>query len=86
MNIRVILTGRSYHFAEQLPETLELADGSPLQTAIDALNELLPDEGSLPPSCIIALNNEQVGTIGNHSNPALKDGAELLFVTPVAGG
>lgn len=86
VKIRVTITGRSYHFAQHIPSEIEINNGATLGDAIDALNAMLSEETMLPPTCIVAVNNDQVGTIASHSNPVLVEGAELLFVTPVAGG
>ena len=86
MKIRLILTGRSYHNAATLPDELELSEGATLQQAIDRVNELLPAEASLTPSCLIALSGQHVGAISNFEDRQLADGQELTFIAPVAGG
>ena len=50
MKIRLTVTGRSYHTAAALPAQLQLAEGATLRTAVDMINQLLPDAASLPGS------------------------------------
>ena len=86
MKVRIVLTGRSYHLANEVPAELELPEGARLDDAISEVNKRLPDESPLPPSCLIAVAAQHVGTVGAHEDQPLKDGEEVTFVAPVAGG
>ena len=86
MKIRVVVTGRSYHSVESLPSEIELQDNATLNDALRILNESLSNNEQLPPSVIVALSGQHVGTLTNHQNPALKHGDELTLIAPVAGG
>ena len=96
MNIKIVVTGRGYHLAANLPDVLSLDDGASLDAAIQRLNDALPDGEELPTSCMVAVNGEHVGTVGaarsagqdsaGKSSRTLQDGDELVFVSPVAGG
>lgn len=86
MNIRVTLTGRSYHAASQLPAEIELADGANLSDVLARIDQLLPDDAPLPGSCLVALGGQHVGAVANYQDVELRDGQELTLVAPVAGG
>ena len=86
MNIRVIVTGRSYHTATSLPDVLELPEEATIQSALDQIGAMLPEESALPKSCLIALSGQHVGSIANFEDRQLSDGQELTLVAPVAGG
>ena len=86
MKIRVLLTGRSYHNAAELPSEFELAEGANLSDALVAINTQLPEGVSLPPSCLIAIGGRHVGSVGSYPDQPLADGQELTLVAPVAGG
>jgi len=86
VDIRVVLTGRSYHTANSLPDELSLPDNATLDDALAALRQAASGEDVLPPSCLIAVSGQHVGTIADHEAASLKEGDELLFLAPVAGG
>lgn len=84
MNVRLVVTGRMYHLAEEAPDSLTLDDGARLDDALAALQQLLAEP--LPPSCLIAVGGDHLGTVAGHENRELRDGDELVFLSPVAGG
>jgi len=86
MRIRISLSGRNYHAAAALPETLELPDRATLADALSSLNEALPEGASLSPNSLLALSGEHVGTVANHADRKLSEGDELVVIAPVAGG
>lgn len=86
MKIRVVMTGRDYHAAEPLPDELDLADNASVDDALAQLSAALPQDQSLPASCLIAVAGEHLGTVTNHQPRALRDGDELVLISPVAGG
>lgn len=81
-----MVTGRSYHTAERLPEEITLPDGSTVDDAIEVLSAQLADGGQFPPSCLLAVSGEHLGTLGNHQPCTLNEGDELTLIAPVAGG
>ncbi len=85
MKINIVITGRFYHEADDVPASIEMPDGSSVDEALRHLDELL-GESSLPASCLVALSGEHLGTVATHSSSQLSDGDELTLVTPVAGG
>ena len=86
MKIRIVYTGRSYQIAERLPAELELADNAKLDDALQAVNQLLADDEQLPPSCLVSISGQHVGTFTSHENQSLKDRDEVILIAPVAGG
>jgi len=86
MEIRIVVTGRSYHTAAAVPETLVLDEGASLDDALQLINEALEEGAALPGSCLIAIDNQHMGTVASHSNTALQCGQELVLIAPVAGG
>jgi molybdopterin converting factor small subunit len=86
MKIRLAITGRSYHTAEQLPDQITLPDASSVDDAISHLSERLPNGVELPASCLVAVSGEHLGTLGSHQSRQLVDGDELTLIAPVAGG
>ena len=86
MNVRVVISGRNYHAAERLPRQLTLPDGASVDAALQALESLLPGGTRLPVSCLIAVSGLHLGTLRNHRSQLLRDGDELLVLSPVAGG
>ena len=86
MQIRVILTGRSYHNAAALPDVLELAEDAQVSDALAAINQQLPGEAPLAASCLIALAGQHIGSVANFTDRPMLDGQELTLVAPVAGG
>ena len=55
MKIHIVLTGRGYQRGDQLPGQLELAENARLSDAVAAIQAALPDEESLPGSCLVAV-------------------------------
>lgn len=86
MKVRVVLTGRSYHTAEKLPDELDLPDAASVDDAIESVAGLLGEEDALPPSCLIAVAGDHLGTVANHENRPLREGDEVTLIAPVAGG
>lgn len=86
MKIRVVMTGRSYHSAEQLPDSLELSESAGIDDALTRLAESMPAGEGLPPSCLVSVSNQHLGTVSKHEPCELKDGDELTLIAPVAGG
>lgn len=85
MKIQLIVTGRAYHTAAELPDELTLSEGATVTDAISKVTSLLDIE-SLPASCLVAVGNEHLGTVGKHLDRTLSDGEELTLFSPVAGG
>ena len=86
MRIRVVVAGRSYDQLAKLPGELELPAGATLDDALAALARALPGNATLPPSCLVAVGQDHLGTIGRHDSRPLADGEELVLLAPVAGG
>ena len=86
MKINVVVTGRSYHATGQLPEEIELPEGSAVDAALSFLDSQLGDDYSLPTTCLVAVAGKHLGTLANHTNVPLNDGDELTLIAPVAGG
>ena len=86
MNIRVVLTGRSYHLASEVPEQLALAEGANLDDALRAISAQLPTGEQLPPSCLVSLAGQHLGSLANHRCQPLSEGDEIVLIAPVAGG
>jgi molybdopterin converting factor small subunit len=86
MKIKIVLTGRSYHLASQLPDEVTLADGATLQDAIRAIPDSLSDEHALPDTCLVTVSGEHLGTLNHHRERTLQDGEEIVLIAPVAGG
>ena len=86
MNVRLVVTGRSYHAAEPLPLELSLPEGSTLSDALSRVRELLGADASLPDSCLVAVSGTHLGTLAQHNPHTLRDGDELVLISPVAGG
>jgi molybdopterin converting factor small subunit len=86
MKIRVIVTGRSYHTTNQLPDEITLPDCATLDQALESLAAHLPNQQPLPASCLVAVSGEHLGTVASHPSRQLADGDELVVIAPVAGG
>ncbi len=86
MKVRVVISGRSYHAAEKIPEHLSLAEGSSVAEALRAVAGLLSEATQLPESCLIAVSGTHLGTLADHRPHVLADGDELVIIAPVAGG
>lgn len=86
MNIRVMISGRSYDAASDIPAELTLPDGASLDDALQAVAERLPEGRPLPPSCLVSVSGNHLGTIASHTRRVLVEGDELVLIAPVAGG
>ena len=86
MKIQVVVTGRSYHTAENVPSEVELPDSATVDDAIAALSQHLTEGSEFPTSCLIAISGTHLGTLNSHENRVLCDGDELTLIAPVAGG
>jgi molybdopterin converting factor small subunit len=86
MKLRLFISGRNYNLAEGIPDHLTLAEGATLDDALEALAGLLPGGTRLPASCLVAVSGRHCGTVASHSPEKLRDGDELVVLTPVAGG
>ena len=84
MKINVVITGRSYHQANDVPESLDLPPGSSLDQALAEIDALLG--GELPGTCLLSVSGNHVGNVAQHENVPLNDGDELVLIAPVAGG
>ena len=85
MKIRLVVTGRNYNLAEQLPSELELNDSATTDDALKLITSFLGDAG-LPSSCLVTVAGQHLGTLGNHQSRQLHEGDELVLIAPVAGG
>ncbi|MGD0901186.1 MAG: MoaD/ThiS family protein [Thermoguttaceae bacterium] len=86
MRIHIVLSGRNYDAGEAIPAELTLAEGASLDDALAALAGHLPGGNSLPATCLVAVSGTHLGTLGGHRPRLLRDGDEVLLLTPVAGG
>ena len=86
MQIRIVISGRSYDAAESIPETLSLPDETTVDEALSQVASLFPEGKSLPSSCLVAVSGTHLGTLRNHRAYTLQDGDELVVIAPVAGG
>lgn len=84
MRIKLFITGRMYHLADDAPDSLELAEQASLADAVAALQQDLPQP--LPESTLVSVAGRHCGSIGQLSDGPLRDGDELMLVAPVAGG
>ena len=86
MKVRLIISGRSYHTAETIPEHLTLPSGASVDDALQSLAGLMPRGKTLPDTCLLAVSGTHLGTLHNHKPHVLTDGDELVLIAPVAGG
>ncbi|MEO8494707.1 MAG: MoaD/ThiS family protein [Planctomycetota bacterium] len=86
MKIQISYTGRSYQTASLLPAELTLADGGTVDDALRLLAKNLGDGQQLPPSCLVAVSGQHIGTLASYTNRSLRDRDELILIAPVAGG
>lgn len=86
MRVRLMVTGRSYHATDSLPEQLELPEGSTVADAVRAVRACSTDASPLSDSCLIAVSGTHLGTLGRYDDRPLRDGEELTLIAPVAGG
>lgn len=82
--IRLIISGRSYHLAQEIPARWELAEENTLDDFLVLINARLP--APLPASCLVAVSGTHLGTVGQHKPRVLHDGDEVVLIAPVAGG
>ena len=52
MEIRIVVSGRSYHAAEEIPQQVTLPDGSSVDEALKVIAEQIPEGKGLPDSCL----------------------------------
>ncbi|MEP6538385.1 MAG: molybdenum cofactor biosynthesis protein MoaE [Bryobacteraceae bacterium] len=81
MRIKVLFFGQLKEIVGRPEDSLELAEGSVLQTVFDHYSERFPKIASLAPSIVMARNQEFSAT----STP-IADGDEIAFLPPVSGG
>jgi molybdopterin converting factor small subunit len=86
MKIRVLISGRGYDAATNVPAVWELASGTTLDDLLQQINAQLPAGRELPVSCLIAVSGAHVGTVARHPSRELCDGDEIAMIAPVAGG
>jgi molybdopterin converting factor small subunit len=86
MMVKVMIAGRGYDAAQDVPEQLALAGQATVDDALEAIGRLLPDGHSLAASCLVAVSGEHLGTVGSHQPRLLHEGDELVIIAPVAGG
>lgn len=86
MKIRLVISGRSYHVAERIPEHFTLPEGASIDDALNAVDKLVEDTHPLPRTCLLAVSGTHLGTLGEHREHELSDGDELVLIAPVAGG
>ncbi len=84
MNVRVAMTGRMYHQADELPESWDLPEGACVDDLLQLIGQHL--EQPLPPSCLVVLGQRHLGNVQQHENALLTADQELLLLAPVAGG
>ena len=85
MRVSLLVTGRFYHHASNLPDALEMNDGADIEAALSQVNEALGND-ALPTTCLIAVNGKHLGTVAQMPSHELQDGDELTLIAPVAGG
>lgn len=84
MKIKIVISGRSYHRATQVPEYLELSDDSTVEDALKMVAEILGEE--LSGSTLVAIGEKHLGTVARHPATDLQPNDELVLISPVAGG
>ena len=82
MKVRIVVAGRGYDAEHRLPPDLELAAGATVRDALDRLAGGL----DLPKTCLLIVSGVHLGTLGGYADQELKEGDEILFLAPVAGG
>lgn len=94
MKIHFSYTGQLAASAGVAEETVELADGATVLSALrdrmarhgGKFAELLSDDSGQPRSTLlVALNDEQVAG-ETYASTVLTDGNNLMLMTPIAGG
>ena len=86
MIVNVVIAGRGYDAAHDVPEQLAFPEQATVDDALEAIDRLLPDGQPLAASCLVALSGEHLGTVGSHRPRPLREGDELVIIAPVAGG
>jgi len=86
MRVRVVITGRSYDAAANVPDEITLPEEATLHDALQAITAAMPDGRPLPASCLVAVSGAHLGSLGSHPSRKLADGDELVLIAPVAGG
>jgi len=86
MNIRVIISGRHYDQLGHVPGELSLEEGASVDEALGVIQAALPEGNRLPPSCLVAVSGQHLGTLASHQERTLTEGDELVVIAPVAGG
>ncbi len=86
MNVRIVVSGRNYDLAHSIPEELTLSERASVDDALKTLAGFLPKNRCLPGSCLLAVSGVHLGSLQQHRAQLLKDGDELLVLSPVAGG
>jgi len=86
MQVRIIHSGRGYDRTAALPDELTLSDGATVDDALAELQKLAGDDGVLSAQTLVALSGQHLGTVAAHRAVPLRDGDELSFIAPVAGG
>ncbi|MCA9121968.1 MAG: MoaD/ThiS family protein [Planctomycetaceae bacterium] len=86
MKIKVSYTGRSYQTATLLPSEISPHEGATVEDVLSLLAKDLPEDQQLPASCLLAISGEHIGTLASYSNRPLREGDELILISPVAGG
>ena len=86
MKVRVLLTGRGYHNALELPPQIELPEKATVEDALAKLSALLPAGEALPSTCLVSVSGQHLGAVSSYEPCALRDGDELVLIAPVAGG
>ena len=86
MKIQVVISGRAYHTMQNVPESLDMAEGATLDDALDQIGDLLSDDQRLPTTTMIAVRGKHLGTVARHEPCPLHEGDELVLIVPVAGG
>ena len=86
MKVRIVVTGRRYDAANEIPEHLTLPEACSIDEALAAIARLCPAGKGLPESCLVAVSGTHLGTLRRHKPHVLSDGDELVLIAPVAGG
>lgn len=84
MEIRLLMTGRGYHEADQLPATVELAADATATDAVGMLKERYPK--LVVDSMLVLVDGKHAGTVAECASLPLQPNSELELVAPVAGG
>ena len=66
MIVKLLIAGRGYDVAEDVPERLALSESATIDDALQAIDRLLPEGHRLAASCLVAVGGEHLGTVGSH--------------------